>query len=249
MINKPLCHTRYSSARQRFLKSVIEQFFAREFPRFFGPVMREKLSEQLLAIFENLCPEKSRLKPGQVLWNALNKNTRAVSEKRSYVPVILSIITPHDIDQLTKGTRMSVITRSAIARIIKEAYNQGGILSTRDIGLLTLRDPSTASSLRIAYEKEHSCQLPHTGLLHDIGTGVSHKALILRKVIIEKKDPADVARETSHSQKAVDRYLNDYHRVKTVYEQNPDIDYIHRVTALSKYLVKQYVEIIRHENT
>lgn len=248
MIKPPLSHARYSSARQRFLKSVIEQFFAREFPRFFGPVIRQKLSEQLLIIFENLCPEKNRLKPGQVLWNALNKNTRATSEKRSYVPVILSLITPQDIEQLAQGTAMSEITRSAIARIIKEAYAQGGILSSRDIGLLTLRDPSTASSLRIAYEKEHSCQLPHTGLLHDIGTGVSHKAVILRKVIIEKKDPADVARETSHSQKAVDRYLNDYHRVKTVYEHNPDIDYIHRVTALSKYLVKQYVDIIRHEN-
>lgn len=248
MIKKPLCHTRYSSAHQRFLKSVIENFFAREFPRFFGPVMREKLAEQLLGIFENLYPQQSRLKPGQMLWNALHKDTRAVSEKRSYVPVILSLITPQDIDQLTQGTAMSEITRSAIARIIKEAYAQGGILSSRDIGLLTLRDPSSVSSLRIRYEKEHSCQLPHTGLLHDMGSGVSHKALILRKVIIEKKDPAVVARETNHSQKAVDRYLNDYHRVKTVYEQNSEIDYIHRVTALSKHLIKQYVEIIRHEN-
>lgn len=248
MIKLPLSHGRYNSARQRFLKSVIEQFFAREFPRFFGPVMREKLSEQLLLLFENLYPAKSRLQPGQVLWNALNKNTRATSEKRSYVPVVLSLITPQDIQQLTQGIPMSAITRCAIARIIREAYAQGGILSARDIGLLTLRDPSTVSSLRIAYEKELACQLPHTGLLHDMGSGVSHKAIILRKIIIEKKDPADVARETSHSQKAVDRYLNDYHRVKTVYEQNPDIDYIHRVTALSKYLVKQYVEIIHHEN-
>jgi hypothetical protein len=236
MIKPPLSHGRYNSARQRFLQSVIEQFFAREFPRFFGPVMRQKLSEQLLAIFDNLCPEKNRLNPGQVLWNALNKNTRATSEKRSYVPVVLSLITQQDIEQLAQGTTMSNITRSAIARIIKEAYAQGGILSSRDIGLLTLRDPSTASSLRIAYEKEH------------IGTGVSHKAIILRKVIIEKKDPADVARATNHSQKAVDRYLNDYHRVKTVYAHSPDIDYIHRVTALSKYLVKQYVDIIHHEN-
>lgn len=148
---------------------------------------------------------------------------------------------------MAQGTPMSAITRAAIARIIKEAYAQGGILSSRDIGLLTLRDPSTVSALRLAYEKEHDCQLPHTGLLHDIGTGVSHKAIILRKVIIEKKDPAVVARETGHSQKAVDRYLYDYHRVKTVYDHNPDIDYIHQVTALSKYLVKQYVDIIHRE--
>lgn len=247
MIKKPLCHNRYNSVHERFLMSAIENFFAREFPRFFGPVMRKKVAEQLLTIFENLYPQTSRLKPGQVLWNALNKKTRALSNKRSYIPVVLSLITPQDIDQLVQGSPMSEITRSAIARIIREAYSQGGILSTRDVGLLTLRDPSTVSNLRITYEKEHACQLPHTGLLHDIGSGVSHKAIILRKIIIEKKDPAYVARETNHSQKSVDRYLNDYHRIKTVYAQNHDIDYIHLVTALSKHLIKQYVEIIKNE--
>lgn len=247
MIKPPYCQNRYNSARQRFLEPVIENFFAREFPRFFGPVMRRKVAEQLVSIFENLYPPPNRLKPGQVLWNALDKNTRATSERRSYVPVVLSLITKEDIDLLVSGTPMSEITRSAIARIINEAYAQGGILSTRDIGLLTLRDPSTVSDIRIRYEREHKCQLPHTGLLHDIGSGVSHKAIILRKVIIEKKDPAAVARETNHSQKSVDRYLYDYHRVKTVYDHNQDIDYIHLVTSLSKNLIKQYVEIISYE--
>lgn len=248
MIKKPHCFNRYNSARHRFLKSVIENFFAREFPRFFGPIMRQKVAEQLLLIFEGLYPQKSRLKPGQVLWNALDKNTRATSPNRSYVPVVLTLISPRDIDKLTQGAPMLEITRSAIARIMQEAYSQGGILSTRDVALLLLRDPSYVSALRIYYEKEHDCQLPHTGLLHDIGSGVSHKFLILQKIIIEKKDPADVSRETNHSQKAVDRYLNDYHRVKMLYEQNQDINFIHQVTALSKHLIKQYMEIIDHEN-
>src|SRR6056297_749477 len=148
MIKPPSCQNRYNSARQRFLQPVIENFFAREFPRFFGPVMRRKVAEQLVSIFENLYPQNNRLKPGQVLWNALDKNTRATSERRSYVPVVLSLITKEDIDLLAGGTAMSEITRSAIARIINEAYTQGGILSTRDIGLLTLRDPSTVSDIR-----------------------------------------------------------------------------------------------------
>jgi hypothetical protein len=247
MIKQPDCHNRYNSARNRFLKPAIQDFFARELPRFFGPMMREKIAEQLVAIFEDLHPDSSRLNPGQILWNALHKDTRATSTKRSYVPVVLSIITPEDIDQLSSGTLMSEITRKAIARMIREAYAQGGILSTRDVSLLTLRDASYVSSIRIQYEKEHACNLPHTGLLHDIGSGLSHKAIILRKVVIEKKDPAYVARETNHSQKAVDRYLTDYNRVKTVYDHNSDIDFIHIATGMSKHLIKQYVEIIEHE--
>jgi len=249
MIKKPDSYNRYHSAQDRFLKATMSNFFAREFPKLFGPVMREKLADELMALVTNLYPERNRLQHGQMLWNALDKSTRATSPRRSYVPVVLSVITAQDIEQLAQGAPMTRIARHAIARMITEAYAQGGILSTRDIGLLTLRDPSIVSAIRKAYEKEHDCALPHAGLLHDMGSGVSHKAVIIRKIMVEKKDPSDVARETNHSQKAVDRYLNDYHRVRTAYAHNPDIDYVHLVTNLSKHLVKQYLEVINHENS
>jgi len=248
MIKKPDCHNRYHAAKDRFLKSSITSFFARELPKFFGPVMREKVADELVTIIDAVYPESNRLQPGQMLWNALDKSTRATSPNRRYVPVVLSVITSEDVAQLSQGTPMSHITRNNIARMIHEAYDQGGILSTRDIGLLTLRDPSTVSTIRLEYEKEHNCTLPHTGLLHDIGSGVSHKAVILRKIIHEKKDPADVARETSHSQRAVDRYLTDYHRVCSAYRHNPDIDYVHLVTNLSKHLIRQHLEVAKNEN-
>ena len=64
-----------------------------------------------------------------------------------------------DIAQLAHGTPMTQIARQAIGRMIQEAYSQGGILSSRDLGLLTLRDPSTVSALRLTYEKEQNCHL------------------------------------------------------------------------------------------
>jgi len=248
MIKKPDSYNRYSSARDRFLKTAISNFFAREFPKFFGPVMREKLADELLSLLIALYPEGNRLQHGQILWNALDKTTRATSPRRNYVPVILSIITEQDIDQLVQGVPMTRIARNAIARIIREAYSQGGILSSRDVGLITLRDPSTVSTIRISYEKEQNCTLPHAGSLHDMGSGLSHKAVIIHKVMVEKKDPADVARETNHSQRAVDRYLIDYQRVKTAYSHKSDIGYVHLVTNLSKHLIKQYVEVMHYEN-
>ncbi len=239
---------RYSAAKERFFKPVIVNFFASEFPRLFGPIMRERLADELIRLFETLAPETTRIKPGQILWNALNKKTRGDSPNRKYVTVVLSLITEDDITQLTNDVPMSHITKKAIARIIREAYAQGGILSSRDIGLLTLRHPTFVSKLRKEYEKEHHCTLPHTGALHDMGSCISHKATVIRKVIFEKKDPSDVAKECNHTQRAVDNYLKDYHRVKTVYQQNQDIDYIHIVTGMAKHVVKQYVEFINHDN-
>jgi hypothetical protein len=246
MIKAPDSVKRYDAAKHRFLRPVLINFFAREFPKLFGPVMRERIVDELICLFEKTTPEVKRIKPGQILWNALDKNTRGDSPNRRYVTVVLSVITENDVEQLVNGVPMSVVASNAIARMIKEAYEQGGVLSSRDIGLLTLRSSSWVSKLRLKYEKEHDRLLPHTGLLHDMGSCISHKTTIIRKVLVEKKDPADVARECNHTQRAVDRYLKDFHRVKTAYKQNQDNDYVHIVTGIAKHVVKQYIEMINH---
>lgn len=248
MIETPLSQRRYESARKRFLKPAIISFFAREFPRFFGPMIREKLADELIGLLDGLSPDSQRLEPGQIIWNALDKRTRAGSANERLIPVVLSIITDEDIKLLSAGVAMSKITKRAIARVMREAYAQGALLSVRDIGLLILRDPSSVSSMRIAYEKEHNCLLPHSGIFHDMGSCISHKTSIVRKVTIDKKDPADVARETNHSQKSVDRYLNDYNKVKAICKLNKDVDYIHVATGMAKHVIKQYLKILEQES-
>lgn len=246
MINTPFSVKRYQAAKHRFLRPVLINFFAREFPKLFGPVMRERIADELIALFEKTAPEIKRIKPGQILWNALDKNTRGDSPNRRYVAVVLSLITEEDVEQLANGVPMPVIANNAVARMMIEAYDQGGILSTRDAGLLSLRSSSWVSKMRLNYEKEHDCLLPHTGILHDMGPCISHKTKIIRKVMVEKKDPADVARECNHTQRAVDRYLKDFHRVKTAYKQNQDNDYIHVVTGIAKHVVEQYIGLIKN---
>jgi len=224
------------------------KFFQKEFPQLFGPVVREKIAEELIAIFESFSPETSRLKPGQLFWIALDKNTRADSPNCRYKPVIISIIIPEDIEQLEKGVKPSVVIKNIIARMYNEVYQQGAVLSNRDVALITLRGLSYISVIRSSYEKEHDCILPHTGALHDMGSTITHKAAIVRKVVIEKKDPSIAAEETNHSQRAVDHYLKDYHRVKTVFEHNQDVTFIHHVTGIANHVVKQYIDLLHNEN-
>ena len=247
MIRPPDSVKRYSSAKERFFKPAIMNFFAQECPRFFGPVLREKIADELLTLFESLSPEVSRLKPGQILWNALDKNTRGDSPKRKYVPVILTVISEKDVQLLVEGVHMSKIAENAVARMIRETYSQGGALSSRDLGLITLRHPTNISSIRKRFEEHHGCTLPHTGALHDMGSTVSHKTIIVRKVILEKKDPAAVARETNHSQTAVDHYLKDYHRVKMLQNLNYDVEFINLATQIAKHVIVQYLNIIKNE--
>lgn len=245
-MNVPDGIKRYHSAHDRFLKPVIVNFFAREFEGFFGPIVRENIADALIKLFNENCPKATRLKPGQVIWNALDKHTRGDSPKRRYKTVILTIVSDKDVDMFEKGESISNIRKNVITRIIREAYQQGGVLSMRDIGLLLVKRPSEISNLRIDYEKQNQVVLPHTGVLHDMGSSVSHKRQIVYKHVVEKKDPVKVAYETNHSQSAVDRYLRDFNRVKTLTDEQKDIDYIQLVTNIAKPVIKQYQQIINN---
>jgi len=246
MIQKPSSAKHYQSAHDRFLKPAIVNFFEREFCGMFGPVVRENIASALIDLFNSLCPESSRLKPGQILWNALDKRTRADRQNRQYKPVILSLVTDDDVSMFEKGSSVSMIRKNVIARIIREAYQQGAVLSTRDLSLLLVSNSAYLSQLRIEYEKEYKTILPHTGVIHDMGTTLTHKRLIIYKHIVEKKDPAVVARETNHSQIAVDKYIKDFHRVKTLVNDNKNPEFIHHTTNMSRNVINQYLQIINN---
>ncbi len=234
----------YKSAHKRFLKPAIERFFEIELPKLFGPTLRPILAEKLLEIFYANNIDTKTLKSGQMLWNAIDKNTRADASNMKIVPVTLSLVTDDDITNLENEISIKKHRQNVIARITKEAYEQGALLSMRDISLFLAALPPTISKARINYEKENNVSLPHTGNLHDMGTCLTHKYQIVYKYVIEKKDPKTIASETNHSAKAVDRYLHDYNRVKTLYDDGKDTQYIKTVTGIAVHVSKQYIEMI-----
>jgi len=234
----------YRSASKRLLKPQIERFFAEQFPKLFGPVIRDHIAQALLELFTRQVREATTIEPGQILWNAIDIDTRADAPNRRFVPVVLTMVNEQDIQNRTKGLSIIDIRAQSIARILREAYDQGALLSMRDITLLCWQPMSMPSRWRKHYEQNHKCELPHPGNLQDMGSCVTHKEQIVYKAIVEKKDPVQVANESKHTQQAVDRYLKDFHRVQTVYNHNSDPDYISLVTNISKSVVNQYINLI-----
>jgi hypothetical protein len=245
MISSSTSQKHYASARKRFLEAAISQFFADEFPRFFGPTIREKLAVTLTSLVEAQTPAKDSLRSGQCLWNAVSIHTRPDSKNLRLVPVILTLVDKSDVDAYAKGERQSAIMKRSIARILKEAYRQEALLSMRDLSLLFGCSRCRISALRLQFEQEQNEILPHVGSLQDFGSTISHKEAIIRKIVFEGKDPLQAARETRHSQRAVDRYLKDYHRVKSCFDVTPDIDFIRCATGLSKCLINKYLALMK----
>ncbi|HEY3328576.1 MAG TPA: DUF1670 domain-containing protein [Capsulimonadaceae bacterium] len=235
----------YSSARKRLLKEQIGHFFEQNFPRLFGPDIRDRIAQQLLGLVETQMPAYANLKPGQCLWNAVAIDTRADSKKMTLVPVILTLVDEEDIKQLAAGISPPRVAQDSVARLMEEAYQQGALLSVRDIGLLTWRAPRNVTGYRQAWEARNGRLLPHPGTLQDMGSCVTHKKQIVVKAVYQHIPTSQVAQQTRHTQRAVDRYLTDFYRVRTSYRHCKEIDFICQVTGMSKFLVKQYIEIIR----
>jgi hypothetical protein len=245
MIRKPDAYHQFHSAHKRFFKPAIEDFFMREFPRFFGPNIISRIADELISIFEKNNPDIRTLKPGQLLWRAVHKDTRADSSKCKLVPVVLTLIAPEDIAILEKTGSTRKHKQMVIARLMREAYAQDALLSTRDISLFLATQPTNISEHRISYEKEHHVTLPHTGNLHDMGSCITHKQQIIYKYVVEKKDTVIISKETNHTIEAVDHYLKDYNRVKLLFTDNKTPQYIKTATSLPIHVIQQYVSIIK----
>jgi len=242
MIGKTRNEKHYRSAHDRFLKPTIVNFLVHEL-RYLGPVTAANVADELIRIFEENVPQENRLKHGQMLWNALDKNTRGDSPKRKYKSVVLSVVTDEEVTLFEQGKSIREIRKRIIARIMKEAYGQGGILSTRDVSLILATCDSAISQTRIEYEREHQTMLPHPGVLHDMGSTITHKKIIVHKYVAEKKATNIIALETKHSQRAVDHYIRDYNRVKTLLEDHKNLEFIHLATRIAKPVILQYQAI------
>ena len=247
MIQKSRNVKQYRSAHDRYLKPMIVNFLVHEL-RYLGPITAANVADELIGIFEENVPQKDKLKHGQMLWNALDKNTRGDSKKRKYKSVIISVVADEDVALFEQGKPSREIRKQIIARIMKEAYQQGGVLSTRDVALILSKDSAGISHERIQYETENQTVLPHPGVLHDMGSTITHKRMIVHKYVVEKKSTNIIALETNHSQRAVDHYVRDYNRVKILLDESKTLEFIHLATKIAKHVIKEYQKIYHQCN-
>lgn len=235
---------RYGAAKERFLKPALIKFIETEFPQIGGPLVVKLFVEKIMEKIDQIAPLKERVQPGQMVWNNLDERTRADHPRRKTKSVLLTIVTEEEVAKLEKGAMHSELMPERIARLCIEAKDQKTLLSMRDLGLIFGKDDGSISRYRIKYEKSQNTVLPHTGSLHDQGTTITHKEIICRKVKQEGKDPSWVAKETNHSQRSVDNYLQGYERVKALSDLGKSPKEISFLTGMGPRLISQYKNLI-----
>jgi len=238
----------YGRLQEKTLKNSLTLHLMENYGYQSKPKVAEALIIDLLSIHAESSKDASELKPGQMVWPAVLKtekhgNGKTLAKTKSK-QVILSVVADSDILDYSRGVKTSRILAKRIARIVNEAYHQGGVLSQADIALIFNLSQAKLSKLVLKYQKEKEVMLPLRGVVHDIGRSITHKVKIIN-MYTQNYSTKDIARATSHAPSSVDRYIRDFQRVKILYERGMILSEIAYITSLSENLVTEYVKIVK----
>lgn len=233
-------------------RQTLEMVLKRELLENFGfdqmGAIADLLIARFLALIAQHAPPPERLRPFEALVLAVSKEERFGYGKRiercQLVPVRLRLISPQELDELAQGTSLHALRPRMAARILHEAYAQGGVLSYSGLGLLTgLRSVSGTARLLAKYRELHPDDvLPHSGTIFDLGPTLTHKQ---QAVILEAQGllEQEIARRINHHPSAVARYLTDNARVLELWQEGKDAEMISFLTGISRSVVQQYIAL------
>lgn len=238
----------YGPLCQQTLEAVLKRELMTNFGFENMGVVADVLIQRFLALIEQYAPLQQRFRPYQTLVLAVDKHEKFGYGKRMercrLVAVVINLITPAELQELAEGAKLQELRPRIVARILKEAYDQGGVLPFSTVGLLTGLHSAAAVGRAVAlfYEKNPDVVLPHSGTVFDMGRTLTHKkasVLLKHQGLLEQ----EIARRINHHPSAVARYNNDDERVGRLWEEGKSPEMISFVTGLSLSVVREYIEI------
>jgi len=209
-----------------------------------------KLSEQILISAKTSLLRTKELREGQIVAVVVGIDEKSGKpvEKTKKKKVILTLNNGlEDMSSLEQFGR-SGLRQVIIQRIADEAIEQSGVLSQEDLSYY-LNCSKRTIKRDVRTIRKRGIQVTTRGVLHNIGRGQTHKAEII-KLYLEDYTYSEIKRKTSHSVGAIKRYLESFSKVLMAKHFGiNNLSELSSVTGLSKYLLKQYVQIISDSPT
>ena len=238
----------YGPQAKKCFDGALNAFLAQECPQLGGHRTRQVLVQSLVQMVNQFFPETNHLRPGQTPWSCVHKGERASYGKRmdqtKLQPVIIDLVKPQDILDRANGAKLRDLKQEACVRIFKQAYEQDGVLTLAEVGILLKISPPTVSKYVRAWEEANECIVPRRGTIHDMGPKLTHKKEIIEKLVFDGKSVEVVCRETQHSPEAVLRYITNFKQVLLCRRKKLDNTETAFATKLSLRLVEEYQRLI-----
>jgi hypothetical protein len=233
------------------IESAIKHLLTDEYKFLGGERVQEMLAKDMIHLFRQYTRDPWNLEVGQILWFAVAKDEKPgpakTLAKMRIVPVVLSVTHDDDRAMRANGYSHKEVRRFKVARILKEAYSQNGVLSQSDVSELLGVSAGTIGKDIREYQDENNVILPYRGTIHDIGPSLTHKKVII-SLFLQNVPTPDIARKTGHTEGACDRYITAFKKVKMLYGRMTPLE-ISQTLTMSERLVNEYIALIEERKS
>jgi len=205
------------------------------------PIIAEAFYQQIALYFEEHA--NVSLSSGEIAYEAVAAEEPAGKHIRltRKVTVRLRLYDFNSDLEVLAEYGLAGLRRHRLARITRQAYDQGALLSYEDLAMLLTTSPATVK--RDVYHLRHQGMFIMTrGTKHDMGPGLSHKTVII-DLYFKNYTFSDIEQKTNHSESSVKRYLADFIQVATLYQQGFSHNQIRVVAKKSDRLVREYIHL------
>ena len=256
---KPNYRNNYEALQKRDFRNGIIRLLETNYKILGSRRVLGMIANDILELHREFFPELSQQSPGTIVW----RTTDASCSKPSYgtrtedMPVktvFLPLVTEEDIAiRLERFWGKGKVQRqferdvAVVARLVKSAYDQGGLLSQAEVSALINRSLGTVSRYIHRYHQTHQDILPTKGIMLDQGCRPTHKAMIIA-LYEQGHDEVAISQKTQHSLEAVGRYLRTYKNIKLLMIKGLTEAELIQATGKSKRLINEYRKIIQYHH-
>jgi hypothetical protein len=252
---KTEARNRYASLPKRSFRTAIIRLLEEQYKILGSHKVLAMVADDIVELHREFYPDIRQRRAGSIVW----RTTGAQCHKPSYgtrvedyevKTVILPLVTEEDVvDRIRRhyGGHGAGKQRDrdieVLARLVKSAYEQGGLLSGAELSVLLNRSLGTIGKYIRLYHETHDDILPTKGIMLDQGSRPTHKAAIIDLYEQGYPEP-DIARLTTHTLEAVGRYLRSYKNIKFLMAKGLNLMEIVRTTGHGRSTVIQYQKLV-----
>lgn len=159
------------------------------------------------------------LQPGQMIWRAIRANEPAGKTLLAceFIRIRLAVHCLEEDREVRQQFGLSGKRQQQIVRMCLEARDQGALLTQEDLATLLDCDVKTIRNDIKAYQNRTTLMVQTRGTVCDIGPGITHREKVIEQ-FIQGAEAVEIARNLTHSLKAVERYITTFCRI--VYTQS-----------------------------
>jgi hypothetical protein len=247
----------YGSIQKRTFENAFLYHLETEWGLLGGRRILQMMVDDVLELLAEFYPETERAGSGTLIWTCTADEGRKAepgkrTEEYKTVTVKLPLVTTEDLRDRTETKaprgkarqKTHERDRKRLARLVKAAAEQGGLLTIAELSVILNKPYERVRKYAREWEEETGELLPLKGYRMDQGSRPTHKREIAR-LHEEGLEPPDIARASGHSVKSVERYLQDYERVRMLLKRGMAAEDISTVIGRGVRVVLEYVELAR----